>query len=133
MKKEYYITIDGKDVPVTEEVYRAFKRPAWKERKRREIRSEKERSLEAFMDDGYDIPSKQALVDELVEDKLLLDMLFNALLELTDDERDLINALFYEEKSERELSKDSGVPHPTIHSRKVSVLQKLKRLLEEKL
>ena len=133
MKKEYYITIDGKDVPVTEEVYRAFKRPAWTERKRREIRSENERSLEAFTDDGFDIPSEQALVDELVEDKLLLDMLFNALLELTDDERDLINALFYEEKSERELSKDTGVPHPTIHSRKVSVLQKLKRLLEEKL
>lgn len=133
MKKEYYITIDGKDVPVTEEVYRAFKRPAWKERKRREIRSEKERSLEAFMADGFDIPSEQALVDELVEDKLLLDMLFNALRELTDDERDLVNALFYEEKSERELSKDTGVPHPTIHSRKVSVLQKLKRLLEEKL
>ncbi|MDD4511031.1 MAG: sigma-70 family RNA polymerase sigma factor [Oscillospiraceae bacterium] len=133
MKKEYYITIDGKDVPVTEEVYRAFKRPAWTERKRREIRSENERSLEAFTDDGFDIPSEQALVDELVEDKLLLDMLSNALLELTDDERDLINALFYEEKSERELSKDTGVPHPTIHSRKVSVLQKLKRLLEEKL
>lgn len=133
MKKEYYITIDGKDVPVTEEVYRAFKRPAWTERKRREIRSENERSLEAFTDDGFDIPSEQALVDELVEDKLLLDMLFNALLELTDDERDLVNALFYEEKSERELSKDTGVPHPTIHSRKVSVLQKLKRLLEEKL
>lgn len=133
MKKEYYITIDGKDVPVTEEVYRAFKRPAWTERKRREIRSENERSLEAFTDDGFDIPSEQALVDELVEDKLLLDMLFNALLELTDDERDLVNALFYEDKSERELSKDTGVPHPTIHSRKVSVLQKLKRLLEEKL
>ena len=133
MKKEYYITIDGKDVPVTEEVYHAFKRPAWTERKRRETRSENERSLEAFTDDGFDIPSEQALVDELVEDKLLLDMLFNALRELTDDERDLVNALFYEEKSERELSKDTGVPHPTIHSRKVSVLQKLKRLLEEKL
>ena len=132
MKKEYYITIDGKNVPVTEEIYRAFKRPVWKERKRRKIRSEKERSLEAFMADGFDIPSEQTLVDELVEDKLLLDMLFNALLELTDDERDLINALFYEEKSERQLSKDTGVPHPTIHSRKVSVLQKLKRLLEEK-
>lgn len=35
----------------------------------------------------YDIESEQALVDEIVEDKLLMDMLFEALAELTDDER----------------------------------------------
>ena len=35
MNKDYYILIDGEKVPVSEEVYRAFKRPAWTERKRR--------------------------------------------------------------------------------------------------
>lgn len=131
MDKEFFIVIDGEKVPVTEEVYRAFKRPAWVERKRRPVRADRERSLEVFMDEGFDIPSGDPLVDEIVEDKLMLDMLFAALAELTDDERGLINALFYAEKSERELSQETGVPHPTIHSRKVSLLQKLKRLLEK--
>lgn len=131
MAKEYFIRIGDQEVPVTEEVYRAFKRPAWTERKRREVRTDMERSLDVFLDDGFDIPSNDTLVEEIVEDKLLLDMLLAALAELTADERNLIDALYYQEKSEREVSKETGVPHPTIHSRKVSVLQKLKKLLEK--
>ena len=32
--KQYYITIDNEQIPVTEEVYRAYKRPEWAEHKR---------------------------------------------------------------------------------------------------
>ena len=36
MKKEYNIKLpDGAIVPVTEEVYRAYKRPQWREAKRK--------------------------------------------------------------------------------------------------
>jgi len=35
-KKERYIKINGKEIPVTEEVYRAYKQPAWAEHKRKE-------------------------------------------------------------------------------------------------
>jgi RNA polymerase sigma factor (sigma-70 family) len=89
--------------------------------------------LKQFAEDGFDIPDERALVDAIVEDKLLLEILFSALAELTDDERGLIDALFFDEKSERELSKETGVPNQTIHSRKLSVLKKLKKLLEKKL
>ena len=132
MDKAYFIVIDGEKVPVSEEVYRAFKRPAWTERKRRQVRAEHERSLEQFAEDGFDVPDESALVDEIVEDKLMLDMLFAALAELTDDERGLIDALFFDEKSEREAAREFGVAHQTIHSRKTSVLQKLKKMLEKR-
>jgi hypothetical protein len=36
MSKEFYITINGQKVPVTEVVYRAYKRPLWAEHKRKE-------------------------------------------------------------------------------------------------
>ena len=130
MKKEYTITIDGVQVPVSEEVYHAFKRPAWKERKRREVRSEKERSLEAFMDDGFDIPSEQALVDEIVADKLLLDELLSALEELTEDERRLIDALFYGGMSERDFARKTGIPQTTINYQKNRILNWLKKKLK---
>ena len=110
MAKEYFVVIDGKNVPVSEELYRAFKRPLWAERKRRQVRAERELSLEQFAESGFDVPDKSALVDEIVEDKLLLEMLMAALAELTDDERDLIHALFYDEKSEREVAAEIGVP-----------------------
>ncbi len=39
MKKEYYIKLsDGQVVPVTEEVYREYKRPQWREAKQKKVR-----------------------------------------------------------------------------------------------
>ncbi|WP_218061350.1 hypothetical protein [Paenibacillus polymyxa] len=32
----WHVIIDGQQIPTSEEVYRAYKRPAWVERKRKE-------------------------------------------------------------------------------------------------
>jgi hypothetical protein len=72
MEKEYFIELNGRQIPISKEVYYAFKHPAWKERKRRQVRAEKELSLEAFVDAGVEIPSEQAFADEIVEDKLFV-------------------------------------------------------------
>ena len=126
MDKEYFIELNGRQIPVSKEVYDAFKRPAWKKRKRRQVRAEKELSLEAFADAGFEIPSGEALVDEIVEDKLLLDMLSKALSELTEEERVLIDELFFNDKSEREIAREIGVSQPAIHKRRNRILEKLK-------
>ena len=39
MSNQRFIEIDGEQVAVTEEVYRAYKRPLWVERKRKERES----------------------------------------------------------------------------------------------
>ncbi|MGR6837021.1 hypothetical protein [Syntrophomonas erecta] len=44
--KQYYLTIDGQEVKVSEEVYRAYKRPIWAEHKR------KEREKRCIISDG---------------------------------------------------------------------------------
>ena len=129
MDKEYFIELNGRQIPVSKEVYDAFKRPAWKERKRSQVRAEKELSLEAFADAGFEIPSGEVLVDEIVEDKLLLDMLSKALSELTEEERVLIDELFFNDKSEREIAREIGVSQPAIHKRRNRILEKLKKLM----
>jgi len=129
MDKDYFIVIDGEKVPVSEEIYRAFKRPLWTERKRRQVRADHERSLEQLSENGFDVPDKSALVDEIVKSKLMLDMLFAALAELTDDERGLIDALFFEEKSERDVSRETSVSQTTINYRKNKILEWLKEKL----
>ncbi|GHV36392.1 sigma factor [Clostridia bacterium] len=123
---ERHIVINGENIPVTEEVYRAYKRPAWAERKRRKVRAEHERSLELFVN----MPSGQKLVEEIVEDKLLLDTLMAALSELTADERKLIDALYYVEKSEREYGKQLDISQNTINYHKNRVLEKLRKFFE---
>ena len=133
MGNEKYIWLNGEKVYVSEEVYHAYYRPIWREVKQKEVRDDMEYSLNALEDSGFEAVSDEKLIEEIVEDKLLLDMLFQALAELTEDERSLIDALFYEDKSEREIAAETGVPHPTIHSRKNAVLKKLKKWLEKKL
>lgn len=133
MEKQRYIRISGEEVPVTEEVYRVFMRPIWREKKRRQ--REKERgtqplSLNKFLGAGFDIPSGDALVEEIVADKLLLEMLMNALDELTTEERELIDAIYYDDLSERETARKIGRPKTSIHDQKIRILDKLKKFIE---
>ena len=130
MEKNYFIVINGEKISVSEGIYHAFKRPLWMERKRRQIRAKHEQSLEALLDDGLDIPSKEQQVSEIVDDKLRLDMLFSALAALPDDERSIIDILFFDEKSEREAAHEIGVTQQAINKRKNRILAKLRKFFE---
>lgn len=130
MDKEYYVTINGERIPVSEEVYRAYKQPLWKERKRRSVRAEMEWSFDLMMDEGFDVADDARLVDELVADKLLLDALVRALAELTDDERRLIEALFFHGLSERAAAELYSTTQQAVNKRKRRVLNKLRDLLD---
>ncbi len=78
----------------------------------------------------------QFAVDESTpEEKLIHDetvrSLREALLELSPDEAALINALFYEGITERQLARRTGNPYMTIHNRKCRILGKLYKLLKK--
>ena len=130
MSKERYVWLEGVKVPVSEEVYRAYYRPVWREIKRKEVRKDMEYSLEALEAGGFEAVSQEKLIDDTAADKLLLDELYAALDELTDDERSLIDALFYRERSERDVAREAGVSQPAIHKRRNRILEKLKKLLK---
>lgn len=49
---------------------------------------------------------------------------------LTPEERTLIQALFFEEKTERQYADELGVFRNAVHVRKMKVLKKLKKILE---
>ncbi len=94
-------------------------------------------SLEAVVTDdesgnGFDfIADEAANVEEAVVHKMMLDKLQSALFLLSEDERSLINAIFFRGLSEREWSKASGIPQKTINDRKRRILSKLKKFLEK--
>ena len=127
MEKEYYILIDGQKIPVTEEVYRAYKQPVWRESKRAKVRAELEYSYDGMLEDGMEVASDE-LVEDIVADKLLLDTLLAELSELTEDDRS-IDALFYQVISERDLSKKTGVAQTAINYQKKRILAWLKNKL----
>ncbi|MCL2343593.1 MAG: sigma-70 family RNA polymerase sigma factor [Firmicutes bacterium] len=120
--KQFYVQIDGQPVEVTEEVYRAFKRPMWAERKRRTVRAEHELSLDAFLEAGFEFPDERADADNLA--------LYDALATLTEDERKIIVDLFFVGKSEREVARDLGLTQNTVNYHKKRILEKLRKILE---
>lgn len=77
MSKDWYIWLGGVKVPVTEEVYRTYKRAEWREEKQNAVRADRESSYDFMLEYDFDgqADTNQKLVDEIIEDKLLLEIL----------------------------------------------------------
>ena len=133
MDKKYYISLDDStDVPVSEDIYRAYYRPVWREAKRRKVRADNEYSFEFMVEkyiDGNIMPMHR-LTDEIVEDKLLLESLMEALDNLTIDELGIINAVYFEEKTECEIAHENRVSQQYINKKKAKILCKLHKLIK---
>lgn len=150
-----YIPVDDQQIPVTEEVYRADKRPVWAERKRRErekrcvvsngrgrtkrctadcSQCDKQRtgsvlSLDKFLEDGFEVADPVDIA-ELVADKLLYEELYAALEELDPEDRRIME-LFSFDKSEREIAADIGRCQKTINNKKPKLFAQLRKRLQD--
>ena len=90
--------------------------------------------MERFQDDGVNVDYLIVRVQPDIVDRLIhqeqLEALWIALQSLLEDERSLIDELFLNDKSERELSAMFSVPQKTINDRKKRILLKLRNLIE---
>ncbi len=69
-------------------------------------------------------------IAEQVAQKMMIEKLHRVLPLLSEDERDLVVALFYEKRTEREYANDIGISQVAVHKRKHRILEKLKEFLE---
>jgi DNA-directed RNA polymerase specialized sigma24 family protein len=150
--KQYRISVNGTLVDVTEEVYLAYYRSERRMRyferdikTRQAIRDKdgkitgyapsKEDSLDRLLAKGDDFGDDGNIVEDSVITKLTYEGLYKALDKLAPEERELVDALFFSNGGEgmtvREYAKLSGIPFTTIQSRKVKILEKLKKLLRD--
>ena len=143
------IWIRGQFVEVTEEVYRAYMRGDRKIRYfENDLKTERfvlgkdgqviqiipsrEDSLDRLVDENaQQFPDEQERVESVVLHKLEVDRLHTALSLLAPEERALIQALFFEERSESELAAALGISQPAVYKRKMKILKKLKIFLEK--
>ena len=127
---------------VTEEEYRNYFRPWWqmkkKEQRNREAMEQNgytEESYEAWRDnasEGAGIPDMELPgVDELVEKKLLLGVLADAMDSLLPEERELAMKVFGEEMSVYEYARVTGGNRRTLDFRKNKVMEKLRYFFRE--
>ena len=128
VSKKYHIKLGGRLIPVSEDVYRAYKQPQWREKKQKIARRKNEISYEHMLEKGFvnQADPAQCSLDEIVFGKMLIDELHEAIATLSDDERNLIYALYYQEKSEREVAVEIGISCVAVHKRKIKAIEKLK-------
>ena len=134
-KGRRFLPLHGMLMEVTPEQYKDF----YKERRRQKYLYERSRDnrdisidmLTTEQFNGADILFSDGMdIEEQVAYKLLLDKLHSCLSLLTKEEQELIYALFFGEKTEREWSAETGIPQKTINNRKRKILLELKALLE---
>ena len=153
--KQYYLTIEGKEVSVTEEVYRAYKRSIWAEHKRNDRQKlcqvsdgkgglkrctedcskcsrTKEGSflsLDGLEEAGYGVEDRAQDVVEIVAEKVLLEELFKALEEL-DPNSHRICKLLMEGCSKREIARIMSIPQSSFEYQFKKLMASLKSRLE---
>ena len=127
--KQWVVWLDGDNVSVSEEIYRAFYRPKWREAKQEKLRRDWEYSLDCLNRNDSKFVSLDSNVEEVVIGKLLLEKLHIAINMLTDQERKLIIALFFHGITGDELAREYGVSKQIISYRKSKIISKLRDLL----
>ena len=144
MSKKWYIWYDGEYIPVSEEVYREYKRFEWAEEKKEERESRcidengvrcmkdckacPERlddtvySLNRMMEHSFDVADATDAI-RISEDMNLLNTLLSS---LGDRERFVFIGKYINGKTERELATSLGVSQSTVHKiiRKILVMLK---------
>ena len=127
---------------VTEEEYLKYYRPWWQQKKHEQRNREAmeqngytEESYEAWRDNASEevgIPDMELPgVDELVEKKLLLGVLADAMDSLLPEERELAMKVFGEEMSVYEYARVTGGNRRTLYFRKNKVMEKLRYFFRE--
>jgi len=149
----YIIMVDGKDVEVSRAIYMEY---AAADRKMEYMESdlkrdrvlkdvngktvldengqpivlpEREISLDKLVDEDWDYPSSEPSPEDTIIKQNEIKALYACLDLLDDDERALIDALFFNGLTEREYAGNMGLSKTAIHARKEKILKKLKNLI----
>ena len=135
-EKKYYIRVPEALVEVSEDVYKAF----WTMDRHAKTLEEKDTRNHVFSYDAFDTDDMlgaELFPDKTTsnfEDRVIAEMmavkLRRCIALLPEEHRKLIQAIYYDGFSEREVSKHEGVPQTTVSYRLRQILRKLQILFE---
>lgn len=95
-----------------------------------DIIQSREDSLERLMDKEVQFQEASINVEEFILQRIEIQQLHRALSHLSEDERYLIEQIYFEERTEREMAEELGVYHNAVHKKKQLILKKLKNFLK---
>ena len=125
----YFIPVQGMLLEVSKNVYKEF----YSEIERRKYLHKLDKKFEVISIESihnFNISVTDNDVLDTVANKIAVDKLHQCLDLLSEDERNLINAIYFNGITEREFAKVQGVSQVAVHKRKHRILKKIKKLIE---
>ena len=135
MEKEYYLYVRGQKVEVSEDIYKVY----WQEREHEKYLEQVDRKkhllfFSSLDHDGHfidNIIDESVDVAKIVETQMMIEALRNAISKLNDEERDIIERLYFNDETLRSVAKLKSITHPALIKRRNKILEKLKKFIEE--
>ncbi|MDF1493185.1 sigma-70 family RNA polymerase sigma factor [Caproiciproducens sp. CPB-2] len=91
----------------------------------------REDSYERLLEENRQFAVADEDVDDAVIKAVMIEKMLTCLNHLSPEEQKLITTFFFDDKSEHQMSRETGIAQRTIHDRKIKILAKLKRLMNE--
>ena len=84
--------------------------------------------------DGHfidNIADESVDVEKIVETQMMIEAVRNAISKLNDEEKDIIERLYFNDETVRSVAKLKSITHPALIKRRNKILEKLKKFIEE--
>ena len=135
MAKEYYLYVRGQKVKVSEDIYKVY----WREKEHEKYleQVDKKNHLLFFSSLDHDgnfennLEDKNVDVEKVVATQIMIEALRNAMSKLNEEEREIIERLYFNDETLRAVAKTKNISHPTLIKRRDKILEKLKKFIEE--
>ncbi|HGI4175291.1 sigma factor-like helix-turn-helix DNA-binding protein [Murdochiella massiliensis] len=135
MPKEYYLYVNGQRVKVSEQIYKVY----WREKEHEKYleQVDKKNHLLFFSSLDHDgnfvdnLADESVDVEKIIETQILIETVRKAMSGLNDEERDIIERLYFNDETLSSVARSKKVSYQAIQWRKNNILKKLKVLLKE--
>ena len=135
LPKEYYLYVNGQRVKVSEQIYKVYRREKEHERYLEQVDRKNHLLFFSSLDhDGHfvdNIIDESVDVEKIVETQMMIESLRYAISKLNDEERDIIERLYFNDETVRSVAKLKSITHPALIKRRNKILEKLKKFIEE--
>ncbi|HEO1898510.1 TPA: sigma-70 family RNA polymerase sigma factor [Streptococcus agalactiae] len=135
MPKEYYLYVNGQKVKVSEQIYKVY----WREREHEKYLEQVDRKNHLLFFSSLDhdgnfvdnLADESVDVEKIIETQILIETVRKAMSGLNDEERDIIERLYFNDETLSSVARSKKVSYQAIQWRKNNILKKLKVLLKE--
>lgn len=135
MDKKYYLFVNGKKIEVSEEIYKVYWQEKNHENYLKQIDKKNHLLLFSSLDqDGHfegNVADDKCDLNKVIQTQIMIEAVRDAVSKLTDEEKEIIQRLYYNDETLRMIAKDKKISHPAMIKRRDKILSKLKELLKD--